>query len=324
MKSDCFCRAMWLVAWFSNFWVNPILCSVSPNSKPSHATITIDSQAISGNLPRLWESTGLSPGLPHHNASKFLLSPDMSLNLAYVGTMGFVSEMQVRIHWLLDLIRVRGWISTHKEIFPIFDFSQLDALIEMLHVNGLKPGFEVMGNPGDIFDNFENETQCVWMRDLCHAIASRYITKYGISSVLRWNFETWNEPDHAMTWDSPLKNISVSGYLNYFEAVSSGLRGADPRLRLSGPGGSCRPPNFTRFCYALLELCNNVKHGGPCLDFISFHKKGGKGDMKVEASRIIESELETLAVIHRRFPNLRFQPIYNDEAWWGAVCNDKF
>ena len=37
-------------------------------------------------------------------------------------------------------------------------------------------------------------------------------------------------------------------------------------------GGSCRPPNFSKYCYALLE---NMKKGEmDRLDFISFHQKG--------------------------------------------------
>ena len=38
-------------------------------------------------------------------------------------------------------------------------------------------------------------------------------------------------------------------------------------------GGSCRPPNFSQYCYALLEKMEEGEMGR--LDFISFHQKGG-------------------------------------------------
>ena len=38
-------------------------------------------------------------------------------------------------------------------------------------------------------------------------------------------------------------------------------------------GGSCRPPNFSQYCYALLEKMEKGEMGR--LDFISFHQKGG-------------------------------------------------
>ena len=37
-------------------------------------------------------------------------------------------------------------------------------------------------------------------------------------------------------------------------------------------GGSCRPPNFSQYCYALLEKMEEGELGR--LDFISFHQKG--------------------------------------------------
>ena len=59
---------------------------------------------------------------------------------------------QVRIHWLLDLLKVdkkqNTCISNDSETLLVVDFSKLDRVIHHLYKNNLRPGFEIMGNPG--------------------------------------------------------------------------------------------------------------------------------------------------------------------------------
>ena len=61
---------------------------------------------------------------------------------------------QVRIHWLLDLLKVekkeKTCTSNNSETSLIVDFSKLDRVIHHLYKNDLRPGFEIMGNPGGI------------------------------------------------------------------------------------------------------------------------------------------------------------------------------
>ena len=81
--------------------------------------------------------------------------------------------------------------------------------------------------------------------------------------VSTWNFESWNEPDHG-DFGSSLGNVSLDGFLNYYDATAAGIEDAAAaasavpgggRLRLGGPGGSCRRPKFIRFCHGLLAHC---------------------------------------------------------------------
>ena len=39
----------------------------------------------------------------------------------------------------------------------VYNFTYLDQAIERLHSLGLKPGFEIMGNPSNIFNDFSNK-----------------------------------------------------------------------------------------------------------------------------------------------------------------------
>ena len=52
-----------------------------------------------------------SPPLPHQSAADFDLSPDMVQNLAYIGAVPHGGIQQVRIHWLLDLVKVQRLVS---------------------------------------------------------------------------------------------------------------------------------------------------------------------------------------------------------------------
>ena len=79
----------------------------------------------------------------------------------------------------------------------------------------------------------------------CHVVH-----RYGLKWVERWRFETWNEPDHGDFCDV---NMTLSGYLNYFDASQLGLLSVSPSLRLGGAGGSCRPPHFLRYCLGLMD-----------------------------------------------------------------------
>ncbi|KAF0291846.1 Alpha-L-iduronidase [Amphibalanus amphitrite] len=122
-----------------------------------------------------------------------------------------------------------------------------------------------MGNPGGQFTDFLSEDQQRRWTELVHAVVERY-----------------------------------AGYLNYFWASRRGLRAADGRLRLGGPGGSCRPPHFSTLCWALL------RHAAAQLDFLSFHRKGDQ-----EVGSILSAEVHTLR-------ELRASEADPEKGWWRA------
>jgi L-iduronidase len=58
---------------------------------------------------------------------------------------------------------------------PCYNFTFLDQLLDWLQIYRLSPGFELMGNPSNFFNDFSNDTQVNMWRDLVMQIASRYI-----------------------------------------------------------------------------------------------------------------------------------------------------
>uniref|UniRef100_A0A8D3BAU0 Alpha-L-iduronidase n=1 Tax=Scophthalmus maximus TaxID=52904 RepID=A0A8D3BAU0_SCOMX len=281
------------------------LLNVARTSGASHV-VTADVGRAVGDLTHFWRSTGFCPPLPHTQADQFDLSVDQQLNLAYVGSVPHGGIQQVRIHWMLELV-------TAQDIGgrPQYDFTKLDRLLELLWINGLRPGFELMGSVSNYFTDFEEKSQLVEWRNLVYLIAKRYIDKYGLASVSQWSFETWNEPNNH---DFDNVTVSIQGFLNYYDACSEGLRAASTLLRFGGPGDSCHSQPHSPYCWAMLQHCYNgtnyfTGETGVRIDFIALHKKGGGYSLP-----ILQQEIQTVGEIQERFPRFRSLPIYNDEA----------
>ncbi|XP_071792677.1 alpha-L-iduronidase-like isoform X1 [Asterias amurensis] len=267
----------------------------------------VKSDSKVADLKNFWASTGFCPPLPHQKASSYFLNESEHQNLIFIGSVPNQGIQQVRVHWLLDLVK----ISENKSGAVTFNFDLLDQMIDRIWRNGLRPGFEIMGNPSDWFTDFEDVKQVYAWRDMITALAKRYIVKYGLDYVSEWNFETWNEPDHK---DFDNLNITLQGFLNYYDACSEGLKAASPKLRFGGPGAACRSRKFSVVCWALLQHCENgtnffTGEAGVRIDFISFHHKGEGHSMF-----ILEQEIETIKNIQNLYPKLSNVPVFNDEA----------
>ncbi|GFS09916.1 alpha-L-iduronidase [Elysia marginata] len=280
---------------------------------PFALSVVLNASDIRADFHHFWRSTGFCPPQPHNDAS-FDLSSDMAQNLAYIGALPFNGITQVRIHWLLDLIKV----SRISSAGPVYNFKLLDSLVKLMHQNGLALGFELMGSPSGLFTDFENRTQVFWFRDLVSVLATRYIKKYSLDYVKKWNFETWNEPD---CHDFDKIKFSVQGFLNYYDACSEGLEAAHSSLVLGGPGDACWPDpitgKLTKSRVLFDALLNHTIHGtnyfngkkGIRLDFISLHEKGDAQGLK-----ILEREIDASKYINSKYPELANKPFYNDEA----------
>uniref|UniRef100_A0A5F8HKV6 Alpha-L-iduronidase n=1 Tax=Monodelphis domestica TaxID=13616 RepID=A0A5F8HKV6_MONDO len=268
--------------------------------------LSVDASTVTGRLKPFWKSTGFCPPLPHENSDLYDLSKDQQLNLAYIASIPHRGIEQVRTHWLLDLITASVTDGGLR-----YNFTNLDRFLDLLWENQLIPGFELMGSPSGYFTDFEDKKQVYEWRNLITLLAKRYIKKYGLSHVARWNFETWNEPDHH---DFDNVSMTIQGFLNYYDACSEGLRRANLGLKFGGPGDSFHPFPNSPICWNLLSHCYNgtnffTGEKGVRLDYISLHKKG-----KGSSMYILEQEKEAVQQIQSLFPNFTHVPIYNDEA----------
>ncbi|XP_008567550.1 PREDICTED: alpha-L-iduronidase [Galeopterus variegatus] len=269
--------------------------------------VRVDAARALRPLRAFWRSTGFCPPLPHSQADQYDLSWDQQLNLAYVGAVPHSGIEQVRTHWLLDLVTARK--SAGQGL--TYNFTHLDGYLDLLRENQLLPGFELMGSPSGHFTDFEDKQQVFEWKDLVSLLARRYIGRYGLAHVSKWNFETWNEPDHH---DFDNVSMTTRGFLNYYDACSEGLRAASPCLRLGGPGDSFHAPPRSPLCWSLLSHCHNgtnffTGEVGVRLDYISLHKKGAGSSIS-----ILEQEKAAVGQIQQLFPKFADTPVYNDEA----------
>ncbi len=267
--------------------------------------IRIDCGQDGGPLPHFWRSTGFSPG-------ELLLTGEMRQQMAYLGAIPFRGLTYVRPHFLLELVQATDAGNDRLAC----DWSRLDAALDVIVTNHGKLIFELMGNPGDLFDDFRDDRQLRLWRDLVTALAHHLIGRYGLEEVASWYFESWNEPDGGGWWRQWPDDIE--SFCRYYDACSEGLRRAHPALRLGGPG-TCRTlsPLFRAFL-AHCDVGTNYFTGetGVRLDFISVHEKGArasKEDLTPNTVGLLTREMQAIEYIRRHHPRLARVPFMNNE-----------
>ena len=109
----------------------------------------------------------------------------MLQNLVLISSIPFGGMNQVRIHYLLESVRY---------VHPKYDATELMSFIDRIVKLGLKPGFEVMGNPGNRFTNFSDNGNLTEWFNLVTSVVDQLQRRYGENEVEFWNFESWNEP----------------------------------------------------------------------------------------------------------------------------------
>ncbi|XP_028135858.2 alpha-L-iduronidase [Diabrotica virgifera virgifera] len=271
----------------------------------SSYTKTINIDVNGTNLKyfgHFWKSTGFCPPDPKESIPKYLLSHEQKTHIALLGSLPNKGITYIRIHWLLNLLTLERNATNEY----IYNFTHLDKFMKVLNDNGLSPGFEMMGCNTN-FVNFD-KNKISWLK-LVHQIASRYIDHFGVESVSKWRFESWNEPDLK---GYNCLNISALEYLDYVSATNEGLKSAfsasNSTYKFGGPAGLFRDKNHP-LCWGILEFCSSASIGVCPLKFVSFHRKGGGS-----AKGVVDGSLALIDEIFEKFPMLKTMPVSNDEA----------
>jgi L-iduronidase len=268
--------------------------------EPEPTTVAVHADRVLGALPKFWRCTGFTP-------AELLLLPEMRHTLSLLGAIPNRGLEFVRVHYLLDLV-------AGKRIGArlVYDWGLFDEGLDTILGRGMRPFFEIMGNPSNLFDDFDDMDQVRAWRDLVSELASRCVARYGRDEVRAWWFETWNEPD------LPFWRWGERGFLNYVDACRTGLDAVDPMLRFGGPGTAFTlSPMFRRFLAHCDEGLNSLTgQTGVRLDFISVHEKGSREheeDLTPRTLSIIERERSSVDHIRSRHPRLAGLPFVNNE-----------
>ena len=152
--------------------VNAVLILLISGEQTDNVNVLLDASRVVGPLRHFWESTGFCPPDPHQDFKKFIFTNDELQNLAYIGSVPNKGIKQVRIHWLLDLVFMELAVD---RLAIVYNFTYLDKAISLLVGNGLKPGFELMGNPSNFFSDFDDTAQIYAWRDLIASLGKHLI-----------------------------------------------------------------------------------------------------------------------------------------------------
>ncbi|TCR67673.1 glycosyl hydrolase [Bosea sp. BK604] len=264
---------------------------------PDTSRIRVDLSAPTQAFRRFWRSTGFSPG-------ELLLEPEMQQTLAYVGGVPNRGIEYMRVHYMLDLVTATG--------FGSYDFSRLDAALDIMLGHRIRPFLELMGNPSYIYTDFNDVKQAHHWRDFITELAQRYRARYGAEELRQWYFETWNEPD--IWW----KLGGETGFNNYYDACSEALKAVDPELKLGGPGVARRIPPIFKSFLAHCDTGTNLFTGetGVRLDFISVHEKGARKhaeDLTPNSLSIVRHEMMAVDYVREHHPRFASLPFINNE-----------
>jgi L-iduronidase len=285
------------------YFLPTVLLAASLGTARSQSTahLTVQCQQPIGSLERIWASTHFSP-------AEQILEKPMQQNLLWIGAVAHRGAGLIKIHKMLSLVSAPDFGSEH----PHYDWSRLDAAMDLLKANGFTHLFELEGNPSGYFTDWRDDTRLRAWRRLIRDLASHYTDRYGAEEVERWYFATQNEPED---W-------KPAAFNNYFDATSEGLKAANPRLRFGGPG------TFLTLSPVLLALLRHCDTGTNCftgeqgvrLDFINVHEKGVKRMHGVETNCepntkvILSRTMQLLDHIRREHPRFQHLPFMNGEA----------
>lgn len=262
--------------------------------------LRLDRARRTGPQQRFWRSTGFTP-------AELLLLPEMRQTLDHLAALPDRGIEFLRVHYLLDLVRGEATARGHR-----YDWALLDAALDSMVERGLRPFFELMGNPSSLFDGFAGRDALLRWRDLTAELAARCIGRYGRDEVRAWYFESWNEPD------LPWWRWGTQGFLDYYDACVEGLGAVDPALRIGGPG-TARPLSdmfkaFVAHCDSGANALTGAR--GVRLDFISVHEKGAikhEEDLTPDTLGIIAREMQAVRWLREHHPRLAALPFVNNE-----------
>ena len=265
-------------------------------SVAAETTLTVDFAQTTGALDsNLWSSSGQDQGKK---------TKAFDQDMQQIGSVPYGGDRWFRTHDQLNMVRATG-LGTDK---VLYDWTDLDHMLDTIRAAGLTPIFAVMGNPSNYFTGFLDRAQLYTWKQLVTDLALHLEQCFGQSEVRSWLFESWNEPDGNYEW----KWRSAAELNNYYDACSEGLKAADPAIRFGGPAVAEHPVGYGGLFRTFLSHCDSEPNyftgeKGVRLDFISFHRK-------YKPKRMADLEASIINAILREHPRFASLPILDDEA----------
>lgn len=312
-----------------------LLLAGSAMAESFPVTIRVDAARPGAELKPVWRFFGADePNYAYMKHGEELLG--------HLGEMK-PKEVFFRTHSLLvtgDGSPALKWGSTNAytedaQGKPVYDWTIVDRIFDTYLKNGVRPYVQIGFMPQALSVKPEpyrhhwtprakyDEIYTGWAyppkdwakwEELVYQWALHSVEKYGKEEVLKWYWETWNEPNIGY-WRG-----SREEFFKLHDHAIRAVRRAIPEAKVGGPdlaGGAGGD-----FLKAFLDHCvkgKNLATGetGTPIDFISFHAKGQPKDVEGRVQMGISNHLRDIdgafAVI-ARYPELKDTPIVIGES----------
>jgi xylan 1,4-beta-xylosidase len=312
-----------------------LLSAAFASAESFPVTITVDAERPGKELKPIWRFFGADePNYAYMKNGEELLG--------HLGSMK-PKEVFFRTHSLLvtgDGTAALKWGSTNAytedaQGNPVYDWTIVDRIFDTYLKNGVRPYVQIGFMPQALSVKPEpyrhhwtpaakyDEIYTGWAyppkdwakwEELVYQWAKHSLEKYGKDEVLKWYWETWNEPNISY-WRG-----SREEFFKLHDHAVRAVRRAIPEAKVGGPdlaGGAGGD-----FLKAFIEHCvkgKNLATGetGTPTDFLSFHAKGQPKNIDGRVQMGISNQLRDIdgafSVI-ARYPELKNTPIVIGES----------
>lgn len=198
-------------------------------------------------------------------------------------------------------VRCHGMLSDNMGVVRedgSFDFTRINAALDMLVGKGMAPWFELSAMPKSFarddqhiceygFYSSPPRDWCRWY-DLNKALMQNLKSRYGAAEVRKWHFEVWNEPN------IPFWTGTQAEYFHLYDLSARAIKEVDAEFRVGGPS-TARVQWIGDFLAHISKPSPDFGLDMPRCDFISTHIypsdvefwEGGVNDIKVLESNIV-------------------------------------
>jgi xylan 1,4-beta-xylosidase len=127
--------------------------------------------------------------------------------------------------------------------------------------------------------------------ELCYQLTRHLVQRYGEAEVLRWWFETWNEPNGPAYWKA-----SAEEFYKLHDYAVAGVRRALPGARVGGPHTAGHGGAYMEGFLDHVTTGRNYATGatGTPTDFLAFHAKGAPSVVDGHVRMGIRAHLQTI------------------------------
>ncbi len=227
--------------------------TVAASSLPKgNVTVNVRVEAAReiGPIERTWE---VMLGSEHLS---YMLTGDLEPGFKAAGDGLRKANKRFHDEFGVQFIRAHGIfmddLGTYREDArgnPVYDWTGIDKVYDMLIADGLKPFVELSFMPTPLA--FDPDDTIFFYRAntsppkdygkwsaLVAEFARHLIDRYGREEVESWYFEVWNEPDLKSAVIGSFWHGTDEEYFHLYDVSARALKQVDPKLRVGGPAAA--------------------------------------------------------------------------------------